>query len=98
VEIISDKDLEIYSMISAFENCENLEKIESKGVLTNNVKSLNKLFYNTKIENFNFTEININTNNVEDMSYMFGAINLLTNLINCSFKYINIFIFIYSLI
>ena len=74
MEIISNKDLEIYSMISAFENCENLEKIESKGVLTNNVKSLNKLFYNTKINDFNFTEININTNNVEDMSYMFGSI------------------------
>ena len=37
---LADKDLEIYSMISAFENCENLEKIESKGVLTNNVKSI----------------------------------------------------------
>ena len=74
VEMISDKNLEIYSMISAFENCENLEKVVSKGIISNNVKSMKKLFYNTKIKDFNFTEINISTNNVEDMSYMFSAI------------------------
>ena len=72
VEMISDKNCEIYSMISTFENCENLEKFENFGFNTIQVNSMKRLFYNTKIFEWNF--INISTNNVEDISYMFGGI------------------------
>ena len=76
VEIISNKNLEILSMISSFENCENLEKVKNKGFNTNNIKSMKKLFYNSKINEFDLDldELNITTNNVEDMPYMFARI------------------------
>ena len=74
VKMYSDKNCEIYSMVSSFENCENLKNIENNGFDTSLVISMKKMFYNTGISEFDFNKINISTNNVEDISYMFGGI------------------------
>ena len=70
VEFISNKNAVITSMISSFENSENLESFSIKGFNTDTVKSMHKLFYNDqKISNINLENFVIN--NVEDISYMF---------------------------
>jgi hypothetical protein len=73
-EMTSNESIDISSMISSFENCENLEKIENNGFNTSQVKSMKRLFYNTKMSYFDFTQMNISTHNVEDMSFMFAGI------------------------
>ena len=47
IDMISEKNCEIKSMISSFENCENLIKFSISGFSTKNIKSLHKLFYKT---------------------------------------------------
>ena len=74
VELISENNISINSMIGSFENCENLKKFENKGFKTEQVNSMKKLFFNTRISEFNFTQMNINTNNVKDISYIFSNI------------------------
>ena len=49
VEMISEKNCKIKSMISLFENSINLKEIIVKGFDTKEVKSMKKLFYNTSI-------------------------------------------------
>ena len=66
VKMISNKNAKILSVENAFENCENLEEISISGFDTNQIKSLKNLLYNTKISSI--TDLNITTNNVEDMS------------------------------
>ena len=61
-------------MISVFENCVKLEKIEISGFNTNQVKSIKKIFYNTGLSQFDFSKINIISTSIEDMSYMFGGL------------------------
>jgi surface protein len=80
VEMNSDKNCKITSMISTFENCENLNKFSITGFDTRNLKSMKKFFYNSNINTFNFTSLN--TDNLEDISYMFAK----TNFINFSFN------------
>ena len=67
VEMMSDKDMSITSMISSFENCINLKSFKIEGFLGNSLKSTKKLFYNSHINNINLTNFEIN--NVEDISY-----------------------------
>ena len=70
IEMNSTSNASIISMISTFENCNNLENIEVNGFLTNEIKSINKIFYNTKLYILDISWLN--TSNIEDMSYMFA--------------------------
>ena len=74
VEMISEKNCKIKSMISLFENSINLKEIKIKGFNTKEVKSLQKLFYNTSISEIDISDIN--TENVLNMSYMFSYTNI----------------------
>ena len=47
---ISNKNTAITSMISTFENCINLNTITINGFDTRNLKSVSRLFYNTRIK------------------------------------------------
>ena len=53
VEIKSFNNTEITSMISTFENCENLIEFSISGFSTKNLKSLKKLFYNPQLRKLN---------------------------------------------
>ena len=70
ITMISEKNAEISSMKSTFENCQNLVHIYIYGFNTLKVKSMTKLFSNTNIQ---FIQ-GLNTDNVEDFSYMFASI------------------------
>ena len=70
VEMISEKDCQINSMISTFENCEDLEYFNINGFKADKLKSMKKLFYKTSIKDFPLMEFN--TIALEDMSYMFA--------------------------
>ena len=70
VEMKSNKNCKISSMISSFENCTNLHSVKISGFNGENIKSMHKTFYNSGI-NYISTEFNF-TINVEDMSYMFA--------------------------
>ena len=62
VNITSEKNAKLLSIISAFENCKNLEKVNINGIDTNEITSLHKSFYNTKIsslEDLHITSTNI---------------------------------------
>ena len=62
-------------MKNVFENCTFLEKFEIDGFDSSQVKSMSKLFYNTK----NLKQVNISTletSSLEDMDYMFAYSNL----------------------
>ena len=74
IEMISEKNCKIKSMISSFENSTNLKKIIIKGFDTSKVKSMKKLFYKTSISEIDLSEIN--TESIEDMSYMLGFTNI----------------------
>ena len=71
INITSTKNAKITSMISTFENCENLNIFNINGFNTSEVKSMHKLFYKTSIQNINLNNFNIE--NVNDMSYMFAS-------------------------
>ena len=73
IKMLSKENYEITSMVGTFQNCENLQSLENNGFVTKNVKSMRGLFFNTGIVDFNFTKMNINTESVEDMSYMFSS-------------------------
>jgi len=72
VEMISDKEINITSMISSFESCNNLLTVYLRGVNTNQVKSMQKLFYKST-SLYNVSLDGINTENLIDMSYMFSS-------------------------
>ena len=69
INITSTKNVKITSLISAFENCDNLNKFYLEGFDTHDVNSMHKLFYKTHLTKINLT--NFNTKNIIDMSYMF---------------------------
>ena len=69
INMTSNKSCKILSMISAFENCANLNSLKIEDFNTTEVKSLERLFYQTPILTYTFK--NFNTENVLDMSYMF---------------------------
>ena len=66
VELKSDKNLQIISMESSFENCENLESFSISGLDINNLKSLSRCFYNTSIAQPNLGFFS--SAKIEDMS------------------------------
>ena len=50
IEIISENSSKIYSMISTFENCINLESFNFSGIDFSDLRSMKKLLYNTNIK------------------------------------------------
>ena len=75
IEMISIQNAKINSMISAFENCYNLEELVIEGFDTSEIKSMHKLFYRTSLTDKDLARIHLNTKNVEDISYMFSFTN-----------------------
>ena len=74
IEMKSENDCQILSMISTFENAKSLERFTINGFSTEQIKSMSKLFYNSDLSDYTF---NIdNTNNLEDISYMFSGTNI----------------------
>ena len=73
VQMNSIKNIKIKSMKSTFENCENLRIVNIKGFNTTELSSMEKIFYNSNIENIN---LDIDTNNIEDISFMFAGTNI----------------------
>ena len=71
VNLTSNNNIKIDSMISTFENCGNLNNFYIKGFNLDNVKSMKNLFSNSKISDFT----GLSTKNVEDFSYMFASID-----------------------
>ena len=66
VEMKSDKNCQISSMISTFENCGNLYKFNIEGFNAVNIKSMKKIFYKTSLTEYNFSSFN--STNLEDIS------------------------------
>ena len=67
--LILNKNSVITSMISTFENSINLNTIIINGFDTRNLKSVSRLFYNTRINSIVLNDFN--TSKIEDMSYIF---------------------------
>ena len=57
IEMISENECQITSMISSFENCENLKFFNLTGFKTNQIKSMKKLFYKTALNEFYFNSL-----------------------------------------
>ena len=68
VNMTTEKSVAISSMKSAFESCTNLENFDIHGFNLNNLVSINKIFYGTKISNIDMKEFNIEK--TEDLSYL----------------------------
>ena len=75
VNMTSENNCQILSMISTFEGCERLEDFNLEGFDGSQLKSMHKLFYKTILIDFSFNSFN--TDNLEDISYMLSntAIN-----------------------
>ena len=71
VEMISQKDCKITSMISTFENAKNFQNFTITGFNGDKLKSLKKVFYKSGLNEFHIPYDF--TSNVEDMSYMFSS-------------------------
>ena len=74
VEMESDKNCEIISMISTFENCYDFNKFEINGFDVNKLKSMKKLFYKSSLITYSFNSFN--TQSLEDISYMFAVTDI----------------------
>ena len=70
IEMKSENKCKITSMISAFENCENLNNFTLNGYDASELKSMKKLFYKSGISTYSFKSFN--TIKLEDISYMFA--------------------------
>ena len=79
VEMHSNGKCKITSMISTFEDCKNLKNFIIFNFNTEKLTSTHKLFYNSKLEQYNFS--NFDTYNLLDISYMFAH----TELVNFTF-------------
>ena len=73
IQMKSKKQAKIFSLISTFEDCKSLNTITISGFNTSEVTSMKKLFYNSHLSNLN---LNITTNSLQDISYMFAGTNL----------------------
>ena len=73
VEMHSNNNCKIFSMISTFENCKSLVKVNITGFNTQELTSMKNLFYNSIVSN---VDLNIELNTIEDMSYMFAGTNI----------------------
>ena len=69
----SNNDANASSMISSFENCENLNDFTITGFNTAEVKSMRNLFYKSGLSYANL--VGFSTDNVEDFSYMFASVS-----------------------
>ena len=74
IEMKSDKNLEIRSMISVFEDCQSLYEIIITGFDTSKVTSMKKLFYRTSIDKIDISDLS--TKSVTDMSFMFASTDI----------------------
>ena len=74
IEMTSNKNGKIMSIESAFENCRNFNSFNMTGFDTSQIKSLRKLFYNTKVDSL--LGFNMDTKNVQDFSYFFANTEL----------------------
>ena len=75
VQMVSENNLEIKSIASAFEDCQGLKKFNISGFDTSKVTSMKKLFYRTSISELELS--GLNTKNVKDMSYMFASTEII---------------------
>jgi len=66
----SDNNCMILSMKSTFENCNKLVDFNISGFNVEQIKSMNKMFYNTPLSNFSLSSFN--SKNLKDISYMFA--------------------------
>jgi hypothetical protein len=78
VEMKSNKNAIIESLISSFENCQNLNSFSISGFNTSNIISTQKLFKNTNISKVDLSQLNMEK--IEDMSFMFSNCISLTSL------------------
>ena len=74
VDMESNNKGKITSMISTFENCQNLDRFTIKGFDVTQLSSTHKLFYKTSLKSFFFKDFN--SENLEDISYMFAETSL----------------------
>ena len=72
--MISDSNLKIKSINNAFEGCKKLKYFKINGFDPIEIKSMNKLFYKSGLESFNTDYLN--TQSLEDISYMFAETSL----------------------
>ena len=70
VEMKSEKNCQILSMISTFENCEKFKSFKVEGFDASKIKSMSKLFYKTSLSDYHFNSFN--ALNLQDISYMFA--------------------------
>ena len=70
VNMTSTKNAKITSMKSTFENCQNIKEVNIRGFNTQDVESMNKLFYGTNLSISDIEGLEIN--NVKDLSFMFA--------------------------
>ena len=84
IEMKSEKNCQILSMKSSFENSQSLYEFNITGFSADKIKSMNKLFYKSNLKSFSFNSFD--TKNLEDISYMFAN----THIINFSLNGLNI--------
>ena len=70
IEMISENNCKILSMNSTFENAKALNQFYISGFSGEEIKSMNKLFYNTDLNYYSFNSFD--SRNLEDISYMFS--------------------------
>ena len=70
VEMNSENNCQISSMISSFEGCSKLTSFNISGFNVEQVKSMHKMFYKSTLSEFYVSSLNLQ--NLEDISYMFA--------------------------
>ena len=80
VEMKSENNGQILSMISTFENAESLYEFNITGFSGDKIKSMNKLFYRSNLNSFYFDSFD--TKNLEDISYMLSDTDIIYFSIN----------------
>ena len=78
--ILNEKKDEILSMASTFENCENFKNLIIYGFTMTNIKSTDKIFYNSGLREINFDIFDVS--GISDLSYMFASSPLESLIIN----------------
>jgi len=76
INMTSQNNAKILSMVGAFENTQNLNEFYINGFDTSKITSLNKLLYKSSLSEINLT--NFKTTNLKDISYMLSSTRLST--------------------
>ena len=71
IDMKSETKGPILSMVSTFEDCTNFNHFNLTGFDGSKIRSMKKLFYNSELMNYYFNSFN--TENLEDVSYMFAS-------------------------